>query len=229
MITESRESMEHTSKAAHEGHWRAMQYTNDIIKTNHFPNWENIITSIHREILAPSVLPEHRDQFAGKYRRTNAYVLDSSVETSPWFQVHEDMYQYGLAMDKKIAELKPGIENIGNLLDTIAWAHYELVRIHPFVDGNGRTARQAMDLLCKRFRIKTIILGRIHKDGYLDALKRVDQTKDLDHLTLFLSAQSWGNYERGDSVRDEISRFYIDKKIKQLNESIISKHKKTRK
>jgi len=60
-------------------------------------------------------------------------------------------------------------------------SHYGLVRIHPFADGNGRTARAlATFILCIRgFDIKRLfVLDEYYdsdKKSYYDALKRVPQ------------------------------------------------------
>jgi Fic family protein len=59
--------------------------------------------------------------------------------------------------------------------------HYELVRIHPFIDGNGRTARiMATMLLYKRgFDLKRFFALDDYYDhdrnNYFDALQTVDQ------------------------------------------------------
>lgn len=64
-------------------------------------------------------------------------------------------------------------------------AHYEIVRIHPFVNGNGRTARAlACLILCLRsFDInKYFSLDEqynVNKTAYVDALKSADDSGDL--------------------------------------------------
>jgi Fic family protein len=65
-------------------------------------------------------------------------------------------------------------------------AHYELVRIHPFVDGNGRTARALATLvLCRRgFDTKRFFaLDEYYnqdRSSYYEALRSVDpRTRDL--------------------------------------------------
>lgn len=69
-------------------------------------------------------------------------------------------------------------------------AHYEFVRIHPFVDGNGRTARViASLLLCVRgFDTKQFFCLDDYYDmdrkGYYQALKTVDPSKR--DLTMWL-------------------------------------------
>jgi Fic family protein len=67
-------------------------------------------------------------------------------------------------------------------------SHYELVRIHPFVDGNGRTARALATLILyiREFDIKRFFALDDYYDSdrraYYSALKSVDQeTLDLTH------------------------------------------------
>jgi fido (protein-threonine AMPylation protein) len=147
-------------------------------------------------------------------------VINAGAEPTQWMDLHSRMSAYGHEMDERIKTLNPGAENIGNFLDNIAWGHYELSIIHPFIDGNGRTSRQSMDLLCKHFGIKSITLGRINKPAYIQALSQVDQTGELDYFTLFLSAQLWREYARSKSPVDQAYAFHIQEKIKTLNQNI---------
>jgi fido (protein-threonine AMPylation protein) len=55
-----------------------------------------------------------------------------------------------------------------------AYAHYALVAIHPFPDGNGRVARALASVFyCRAQRIPLLILFE-HKDAYFDALAKAD-------------------------------------------------------
>ena len=64
-------------------------------------------------------------------------------------------------------------------------AHYELVRIHPFVDGNGRTARALATLILhiQEFDIKGYFAldeyYNTDREAYVDALKSADKTHEL--------------------------------------------------
>ena len=63
--------------------------------------------------------------------------------------------------------------------------HYEFLRIHPFMDGNGRTARAmtALILLTRGYDIKKYLtLDKCYNTdipAYFDALKTADDTYDL--------------------------------------------------
>lgn len=45
----------------------------------------------------------------------------------------------------------PSRDHLGATMDVCAWAHSEWVRIHPFVDGNGRTARLWANSIAMRY------------------------------------------------------------------------------
>lgn len=62
-------------------------------------------------------------------------------------------------------------------VDKAIEAHYRLVSIHPFVDGNGRTARLLMNLILMQDGYCPIIIRPIDRKRYLSALE-TRQTKD---------------------------------------------------
>jgi Fic family protein len=86
--------------------------------------------------------------------------------------------------------------------------HYEIVRIHPFIDGNGRTARiMATLVLYKRgFDVKRFFTLDDYYDydrrSYYDALKSVDQNT-LD-LTYWLEYFTDGVAVSIKAVRDKV-------------------------
>lgn len=51
-------------------------------------------------------------------------------------------------------------------------AHYRLVSIHPFVDGNGRTARLLMNLLLLMYGYPPAIIRKRDRLAYLNALEK---------------------------------------------------------
>jgi len=103
---------------------------------------------------------------------------------------------------------------------TAGVTHYELVRIHPFVDGNGRTARVMASLvLFKRaFDIKRFFALDDYYDqdrrAYYAALKAVDQ-HTLD-LTTWLEYFTEGVAVSIKAVKDKV--IGLSKDIKALKE-----------
>lgn len=74
----------------------------------------------------------------------------------------------------------------------LAYAHHRLVAIHPFVNGNGRTARLFTNLLAYNYGFQDVVLyRREHGQGrtdYLQAIRRGD-AYDLQPLQALIAAQ----------------------------------------
>ena len=52
---------------------------------------------------------------------------------------------------------KPDVDQLAAIVDLCAWVHTEWVRIHPFVNGNGRTARFWANSLATRYGVSLFI------------------------------------------------------------------------
>ncbi len=62
-----------------------------------------------------------------------------------------------------------------------AWSHAELIRIHPFEDGNGRCGRLLMDWVLIRLGLRPVPV-EVVKAEYLACLNEYFLTKDLQPL-----------------------------------------------
>jgi len=95
--------------------------------------------------------------------------------------------------------------------------HYEIVRIHPFIDGNGRTARiMATLVLCKRgFDVKRFFTLDDYYDkdrrSYYAALNKIDQNT-LD-LSEWLEYFTEGVAASIHAVKDKVIGFSKDIKV----------------
>jgi len=65
-------------------------------------------------------------------------------------------------------------------VDLAAEAHYRLVTIHPFVDGNGRTARLLMNFILLCHGYPPAIIRKSERGKYLDALEKAQTGGSLD-------------------------------------------------
>ena len=76
--------------------------------------------------------------------------------------------------------------------ETAVSAHERLVTIHPFADGNGRTARLLMNLALMRGGYPPIVIGPEHRSSYMDSLQAFQVGRDAqtyrDFMTDRLSA-----------------------------------------
>ena len=67
------------------------------------------------------------------------------------------------------------------------WAHYKLVTIHPWVDGNGRTCRLLMNLLQMEYGVLPTKVLREDKAEYIQAL--VD-TREEEDINIFIDCMT---------------------------------------
>jgi hypothetical protein len=61
-----------------------------------------------------------------------------------------------------------------SLPEQLADAHAEFERIHPFLDGNGRTGRLVLNLILVRLGYPPAIIYKRQRASYLNALRRAD-------------------------------------------------------
>ena len=71
----------------------------------------------------------------------------------------------------------------GHPAETAAQAHYRLVSIHPFVDGNGRTARLLMNLILVREGYPPAIIRKEDRRRYINALEKAQRGGSLDDFS----------------------------------------------
>jgi Fic family protein len=70
-----------------------------------------------------------------------------------------------------------------------AYAHYGLVVIHPFADGNGRVARALASAFTYRAISMPIVILSEHKEAYLDSLEAADRS-DYQSFVDFMLARA---------------------------------------
>jgi Fic family protein len=83
------------------------------------------------------------------------------------------------------AEALRGVDEV-ELPEQLASSHAEFERIHPFLDGNGRTGRLVLNLLLVRLGHPPAIIYKGNRKRYLAALRRADQG-DLGPLGEFIA------------------------------------------
>ncbi|WP_344698824.1 Fic family protein [Sphingomonas limnosediminicola] len=71
-------------------------------------------------------------------------------------------------------------------IDAAFDAHFRLVGIHPFADGNGRTARLLMNLLLVRDGYRPVAVRPEDRSEYLDALETASNQGDLRPFQLLM-------------------------------------------
>jgi Fic/DOC family len=80
-------------------------------------------------------------------------------------------------------------EFVAEVLDVAAWLHCGWVRIHPFVNGNGRTARMWILWLCGRYGLPPLLTLRPRPDMGYNAATQLGTTGDHRLFLQYLLVQ----------------------------------------
>lgn len=152
-------------------HKEAIDYVDDVVASN-VPFTEHVIKSIHQLVLK-NIEPSH----AGVYRQEN--VLISGADHRP---------PDHLLLAEQMSSLLTDYHTFsGHPLERAARLHTDFVKIHPFVDGNGRTARLLMNLDLMKSGLLPIIIKAADRLAYYDALDKAhteDEYGDFLHLSI---------------------------------------------
>lgn len=174
---------------------------------------EEIIKRIHK-LTVHKILP--KDQ-CGEYRKTQVVVKNSKTQeisfrppaSNAILPQVTDLVAYLNSKESK--EIHP-ILNSGIV-------HYELVRIHPFVDGNGRVARalSTLILFLEGYDIRKFFSLEEYfdsdADAYYQALQSVlqhngDVTQWLEYFTQGLAIEL-------SKIKDKVERISVDGKLRE--------------
>lgn len=120
---------------------------------------ENDLLTIHR-----IVLTRVEDQHAGFYRSGTVRISGSSLVPPNPVKVPD-------LMEQLFAELS----RISDPLTKAATLHHGIASIHPFADGNGRSARLAMNFILLTAGYPPISISPDDRVAYYGALEAADQ------------------------------------------------------
>lgn len=144
-------------------HREAILFVEELI-TNQEPLSEWNIKTIHALILK-----EIDNNNAGKYRTENV-VISGAKHIPP------KHYEIGDLMQKLIAEYQSEWEEFHPVVRATL-LHGEFVKIHPFIDGNGRTSRLLLNFELMKNGYPPIIIKNEERARYYDVI-------DLAHTTM---------------------------------------------
>ncbi len=69
---------------------------------------------------------------------------------------------------------------------------FVVTEVHPFIDGNGRTARLAMNCMLSAANLSRIVIPTVYREDYLLPLKALSHNEVAEPLLAALGrAQRW--------------------------------------
>ena len=145
-------------------HKEAIIYLEELVSKN-AKLTERDIKSIHH-----LVLKEIDSKNAGRYRTENVVISGATHKPPEHFLVRDRMEQLIISLGEWTKQYHP--------LVVAALLHGEFVKIHPFVDGNGRTARLLMNFVAMRNGYPPLVIQKEQRIEYYDALDTAHTTKN---------------------------------------------------
>ncbi|MCM3273160.1 Fic family protein [Paenibacillus elgii] len=145
-------------------HKEAILYVEDIVRRQEpLSEWQ--IKSIHRLILKGI-----QDDFAGIYRKENVLISGAKHIPPDALQVPLVMEQFIQWYDSEGEQLHP--------VAKAAMVHSDFVKIRPFIDGNGRTARLLLNFELMKNGYPPIVVEKENRLAYYSALDDAHTTGD---------------------------------------------------
>lgn len=145
-------------------HRDAIEFVENLIKDDKALTETNI-RSIHTLILK-----EINNKYAGKYRNENV-VMSGAKHIPP------KHFELNVLMKKLINEYKNEWGTYHPIIKA-ALLHGEFVKIHPFIDGNGRTARLLLNFELMKNGYPPIIIKNSSRAKYYEVLDYAHTTMD---------------------------------------------------
>lgn len=117
--------------------------------------------------------PRYVGTFRGEPGLENVQIKIGSHFGVPAASVAEELQAFEETLQKAVASLDemlpPGksltADQLGAVIDLCAWGHSEWIRIHPFANGNGRTARLWANSIALRYGLPPFVRLRPRPDG----------------------------------------------------------------
>lgn len=146
------------------GHAKAYDFMLKLARSKDFVLTEEAILHLH--YLFYSGVDAEK---AGKYRTGQVFITGTEYVPPAAETVPELMREFIAEMNKKKDVLHP--------IHFAAYAHRRLVDIHPFQDGNGRTARLLMNLILVNRGYSIVSIPPVLRHDYIIALQQAQRNK----------------------------------------------------
>ena len=150
-------------------HLEAINHKNAIEYLESLVNEKDRISEWNIKELHQLILKGIDNKNAGKYRNNNVFISGAKHIPPEYIKVPE-------LMEKLIINYNNWNKN--HPIIRAALLHGELVKIHPFIDGNGRTARLIMNMDLMKNGYVPVIIKKEDRLKYYEALDKAHTTKD---------------------------------------------------
>ncbi len=168
-------------------HYEALQFTLKAAKEKRVPD-VSLIQEINAKVMKSTgsvyqTVFGEIDASKGMFRKGNVSAVGS------YFLSFDKVPDYTKALTERMREQIQKATTIPAQLRLSFVAHFDLVGIHPFYDGNGRTGRLLMNFVQEYFGLPLGIVYQLDKTDYFDALVAARKGEDTKVFEDFMVNQ----------------------------------------
>ena len=132
---------------------------------------EELIKDVH-QVVMENILE------GGLYRSYNVRITGADFSPPDWTEVRTAMKWFMSDFETKKSDLNP--------IELASYVHAEFVRIHPFQDGNGRTARLLLNFMLMKAGYQPVIIEAKDRPIYYESLNNFAVTGNLESFYEFI-------------------------------------------
>lgn len=151
-------------------HNKAFAYVKKCISENKLLD-ENIVKDIH-SILMENIL------VGGVYRNVEVRITGAKHKPPAPSEMYYQIKEFFSNINSK-SDLNP--------IELAAWTHAEFVKIHPFIDGNGRTSRLIMNYQLMRNKFLPVSINTEDRLEYFNLLEEYAVNGNLAPFVDFIA------------------------------------------
>ena len=170
-------------------HLEAINHSEAILYLEELAHKNSELTERDIKNIHQLILREIDSENAGRYRTENVIISGATHKPPEHFLLRDQMEQLILSLGSWTNKYHP--------LVVAALLHGEFVKIHPFVDGNGRTARLLMNFFAIKNGYPPLVIKKEQRVEYYDALDIAHTTKNYTafaHLVVTLADKALDFY-----------------------------------
>lgn len=178
-------------------HLEAVNHREAILFIEELSRGAEPLTGHHVKLIHRLILQKIDDNNAGTYRRVNVVISGAEHIPPDYTQVESEMERFICRCHEQADVLHP--------VERAAIIHSDFVKIHPFTDGNGRTARLLMNLELMKSGLPPVVLPVEMRLEYYEALDRAHTKGDFSAfmaLTVSSVEQGFEPYWRALGIKE---------------------------
>ena len=116
------------------------------------------------------------DSAKGDFRRINVTAGRGGKSYMAWQKISQRLEEFCIWLNAERSKID--ISDVSKIYRLSFLAHYNLVYIHPWADGNGRMSRLIMNMIQYEFRVIPVIVKKECRLDYINSLSESQEAGD---------------------------------------------------